>query len=282
MSGDEHHGKGATLPRYQERDQENMAYEFATYEKQGRIAIVTLNRPERLNALHPPAHFELHEIWNEFERDPEVWVGILTGAGDKAFSAGNDLKYTAEHGRTMVRSAESGFGGITNRTTCWKPIIAAVNGYALGGGFEMALACDIIIAADHARLGLPEVRVGLIASAGGVHRLPRMIPHKIAMGHILTGRHMTAQEALRWGIVNEVVPLAELMPTVFQWANEILACAPLSVRASKQAALMGLGHPLDIALSLNYTELLRMLRSEDTVEGPRAFAEKRPPNWQAR
>jgi enoyl-CoA hydratase/carnithine racemase len=259
-----------------------MAYEFATYEKQGRIAIVTLNRPERMNALHPPAHFELHEIWNDFERAPEVWVGILTGAGDKAFSAGNDLKYTAEHGRNMVRSAESGFGGITNRTTCWKPIIAAVNGYALGGGFEMALACDIIIAADHARLGLPEVRVGLIAGAGGVHRLSRMIPHKIAMGHILTGRHMTAQEAHRWGIVNEVVPLAELMPTVFTWANEILACAPLSVRASKQAALMGLGHPLDIALSMNYTEVLRMQRSEDTVEGPRAFAEKRQPDWQAR
>ncbi|MGE3536381.1 MAG: enoyl-CoA hydratase-related protein [Candidatus Tectimicrobiota bacterium] len=259
-----------------------MAYEFARYETQGRIAIVTLNRPERMNALHPPAHFELHEIWNEFERDPEVWVGILTGAGDKAFSAGNDLKYTAEHGRGMVRSAASGFGGIVHRTTCWKPIIAAVNGYALGGGFEMALACDIIIAAEHARLGLPEVRVGLMAAAGGVHRLPRMLPQKIAMGYMLTGKHMTAQEALHWGIVNEVVPAAEVMPTALRWANEILACAPLSVRASKQAALMGLGYPLDIALHVNYTESLKMQRSEDTVEGPRAFAEKRPPNWQGR
>ena len=117
-----------------------MAYEFATYEKKDRIGIVTINRPERMNALHPPANFELHEIWNEFARDPDVWVGILTGAGDKAFSA--------------------------------------VNGYALGGGFEMALACDIIIAADHARLGLPEPRVGLMAGAGGVHRLPRMIPQR--------------------------------------------------------------------------------------------------------
>ena len=143
----------------------------------------------------------------------------------------------------MVRMAESGFGGIANRTTCWKPILAAVNGYALGGGFEMALACDIIIAADHARLGLPEPRVGLMAGAGGVHRLPRMIPQKIAMGYILTGRHMTAQEAHRLGVVNEVVPLAELMPTAMKWANEILECAPISVRASKQAALMGLGHP---------------------------------------
>ena len=266
-----------------------MGYQFATYEKKGRIAIVTINRPERMNALHPPANFELHEIWNDFERDPDVWVGILTGAGDKAFSAGNDLRYTAEHGRDMVRSGESGFGGLANRTTCWKPIIAAVNGYALGGGFEMAMACDIIIAAEHAKLGLPEPRVGLpeprvglMAGAGGVHRLPRMIPQKIAMGYILTGRHMTAQDAHRLGVVNEVVPLAELMPTAIKWANEILECAPLSIRASKQAALMGLGHPLDIALKLSYTEAERMRRSEDTVEGPRAFAEKRKPNWKAR
>src|SRR5437867_1627923 len=194
----------------------------------------------------------------------------------------NDLRYSAEHGRDTLRFAETGFGGLANRTTCWKPILAAVNGYALGGGFEMALACDLIIAADHARLGLPEPRVGLMAGAGGVHRLPRMIPHKIAMGYILTGRHMTAQEAHRLGVVNEVVPLAELMPTAMKWANEILECAPLSIRASKQAALMGLGHPLDIALKLNYTEAERMWRSEDTVEGPRAFAEKRKPNWKAR
>jgi enoyl-CoA hydratase/carnithine racemase len=259
-----------------------MAYEFATYETHGHIAVVTLNRPERLNALHPPAHVELHEIWNDFERNPEVWVGILTGAGEKAFSAGNDLKYTAEHGAHTGRPVASGFGGITNRTTCWKPIIAAVNGFALGGGFEMALACDIIIAADHARLGLPEPRVGLMAAAGGVHRLLRMMPHKIAMGYMLTGRHMTAQEAHRWGIVNEVVPLADLMATVHRWADDILACAPLSIRASKQAALMGLGQPLEIALNLNYTEALKMRHSEDTVEGPRAFAEKRPPRWQGR
>jgi enoyl-CoA hydratase/carnithine racemase len=259
-----------------------MAYEYATYEKKGRIAVVTVNRPERMNALHPPANFELDAIWNDFERDPEVWVGILTGTGDKAFSAGNDLRFTAEHGRDMIRMADSGFGGLTNRMQCWKPIIAAVNGYALGGGFEMALACDIIIAADHARLGLPEPRVGLMAGAGGVHRLPRVIPQKIAMGYILTGRHMTAQEAHRLGVVNEVVPLAQLMTTALGWAEEILACAPLSIRASKQAVMMGSGQPLDVALKLGFTEADRMRRSEDTVEGPRAFAEKRKPNWKAR
>ena len=259
-----------------------MAYEFATYTKEGRIATVTINRPERMNALHPPANLELHDIWNDFQNDPEVWIGILTGSGDRAFSAGNDLKYTAEHGLGGVRVGESGFGGLVKRTDCWKPIIAAVNGFALGGGFEMALACDIIIAADHARLGLPEPRVGLMAGAGGVHRLPRMMPQKIAMGYILTGRHMTAQEAHRWGIVNEVAPLADLMPTVQRWAQDILEGAPLSIRASKQAAMMGLGHPLDIALNLEYTQSTAMRRSEDIVEGPKAFAEKRKPNWKGR
>lgn len=259
-----------------------MAYEFATYEKEGRIATVTINRPERMNALHPPANLELHEIWNDFQNDPEVWIGILTGSGDRAFSAGNDLKYTAEHGLGGVRVGESGFGGLVKRMDCWKPIVAAVNGFALGGGFEMALACDIIIAADHARLGLPEPRVGLMAGAGGVHRLPRMMPQKIAIGYILTGRHMTAQEAHRWGIVNEVVPLADLMPTVHRWAQDILEGAPLSIRASKQAAMMGLGQPLDIALNLEYTQNTIMRRSEDIVEGPKAFAEKRKPNWKGR
>ncbi len=259
-----------------------MACEFATYEKKGRIATVTINRPERMNALHPPANLELHEIWNDFQNDPEVWIGILTGSGDKAFSAGTDGAPTAGRGLGMVRVGESGFGGLAKRTDCWKPIIAAVNGFALGGGFEMALSCDIIIAADHARLGLPEPRVGLMAGAGGVHRLPRMMPQKIAMGYILTGRHMTAQEAHRWGIVNEVVPLADLMPTVDRWAQDILEGAPLSIRASKQAAMMGLGHPLDIALNLEYTQSTTMRRSEDIVEGPKAFAEKRKPNWKGR
>jgi enoyl-CoA hydratase/carnithine racemase len=259
-----------------------MAYHFATYEKKGRLAIVTINRPDRMNALHPPATLELDEIWNDFDADPEVWVGILTGTGDKAFSAGYDLRFAAEQGGGAPRMPENGFGGLTSRARCWKPILAAVNGYALGGGFEMALACDIVVAADHARFGLPEPRVGLMAGAGGVHRLPRMIPQKMAMGYILTGRHMTAQEAHRLGVVNEVVPLAELMPTAIKWATEVLECAPLSVRASKQAAQEGIGHPLDVALRLSFSESERMQRSEDRVEGPRAFAEKRKPQWKGR
>ncbi|MCH9010800.1 MAG: enoyl-CoA hydratase/isomerase family protein, partial [Chloroflexi bacterium] len=171
------------------------------------------------------------------------------------------------------------FGGITSNFTCWKPIIAAVNGFALGGGFELALACDIIIAADHAEVGLPEPRVGLVAGAGGVHRLPRHIPLKIAMGMMLTARRIPIKEAYRLGLVNEVVPLADLMPTAEKWAADILEVAPLSARASKQMATSGLDWPLEIAMSRTYTEYQAAAASEDFVEGPRAFAEKRKPNW---
>ena len=259
-----------------------MPYQYAIYEKKERIAYITINRPEVMNALHYPAHDELWEMWCDFRDDPEMWVAIVTGAGERAFSAGNDLKYTAaQAGRAGLPPLlpPGGFGGITNRFECWKPIIAAVNGYALGGGFEIALACDIIIAAEHARFGLPEPTVGLVAAAGGVHRLPRQIPIKIAMGMILTGRHITAQEAHHLGLVNEVVPLQELMPTAERWAQEIMQCAPLSVRGSKQAAMTGMDLPLPAALNENYYVIQQMFVSEDIVEGPTAFAQKRRPVW---
>lgn len=259
-----------------------MPYQYATYEKKGRVAYVTINRPEVMNALHFPAHEELSEIWSDFRDDSDLWVAIVTGAGERAFSAGNDLKYTVTQmdGTARLRlMPPGGFGGITSRFECWKPIIAAVNGYALGGGFEIALACDIIIAAEHATFGLPEPRVGLLAGAGGVHRLPRQVPLKIAMGMMLTGRHITAQEAYRIGLANEVVPLQELMPTAERWAQEIIECAPLSVRASKQAAMIGLDLPLAAALSQNYPATMQMNVSDDVIEGPRAFAEKRKPVW---
>jgi len=259
-----------------------MAYEYAIYEKQEHIAKITMNRPAVMNAVHPPATAELSAIWDDAIADENVWVIILTGAGDKAFSAGNDLKYTATKGFPSGPLPKGGFGGLTDRTDIWKPLIAAVNGFALGGGFEMALSCDIIIAADHARFGLPEPRVGLAALAGGVHRLPRQMPEKIALGYMLTGRHMTAREAHRWGIVNEVVPLTDLMVTAQRWANEILECAPLSVRATKQAAMMGLGLPLAQALAGSYPAIKQMMSSEDVKEGPKAFAEKRKPNWRAK
>lgn len=257
-----------------------MAYEFINYEKKGRIAYVTINRPERLNALHPPANAELFDAFTSFNDDPDVWVAILTGTGERAFSAGNDLRYTAEHaGDTQRSSVRAPFGGITSDFTCWKPIIAAVNGYALGGGLELAMACDIIIAADHAELGLPEPRVGLVAGAGGVHRLPRHIPLKMAMGMMLTARRIKAEEAYRLGLVNEVVSLEDLMPTAERWANEILEVAPLSARASKQMALSGLDWPYEIAFSRSYSENVKRAAAADTIEGPLAFSEKRQPNW---
>ncbi|MFC1895347.1 enoyl-CoA hydratase-related protein [Thermodesulfobacteriota bacterium] len=263
-----------------------MAYEYILYEKEDRIAYVTINRPEVLNSLHPPAHDELWDVWCDFRDDPELWVAIFTGAGERAFSAGNDLKATAEmfeQGPYLPPLLPpGGFGGITNRFDCSKPIIAAVNGYAMGGGFEMVLSCDIAVAAEHARFALPEPRVGLMAAAGGVHRLPRQIPQKIAMGMILTGKQLTAEEANRFGLVNEVVPMSELKSTAERWAKEVMECSPLSVRASKEAAMMGLDLPLEAAVNNQYYAFQQMMYSEDFIEGPKAFAEKRPPQWKGK
>ena len=260
-----------------------MAYNYVLYEKKGRIAYITINRPEVMNSINPPTTEELWEVWCDFRDDPEVWVAILTGAGDRAFSAGNDLKYQATHPEMHdILPPPGGFGGITNRFECYKPMIAAVNGYALGGGLEMALACDIIIAAEHARLGLPEPTVGLNPGAGGIHRLPRQLPLKVAMGMLLTARHITAQEAYRIGLVNEVVPLDDLIPCAERWAQEIMRCAPISIRSIKEAAMKGLDLPLEAAMN-NKFDLTEMMRhSEDYIEGPKAFSEKREPNWKGK
>jgi enoyl-CoA hydratase/carnithine racemase len=160
-----------------------------------------------------------------------------------------------------------------------KPVLAPVNGVALGGGLELALACDVVVAAEHARLGLPEPRVGFTASDGGIHRLVRQVSLKIAMGLLLTGKMLSADEAYRWGVVNEVVPAADLLTATGRWAEAILECAPLSVRASKQAALSGMGLPLPDAINRRYEYMLRQAASQDSREGPRAFAEKRKPVW---
>ena len=262
--------------------------EFCRYEKKGHVAYLTITRPQVMNSLHPAASRELAGAWDDFAADDDAWVAVFTGEGDRAFSAGNDLKNTAEMSRLPREQRPdqsmppSGFGGITNRFDLFKPIIARVNGFALGGGLEMALACDVIIAADHAELGLPEPRRGLIAGALGVHRLPRAMPLKAAMGHLLTGRHMTAQRGYELGLVNEVVPLAQLDAAVDAWVADIVRCAPLSVRATKEASMKGLEMTLQEASGARYEWEMRRRASEDSVEGPRAFAEKRTPNWTGR
>jgi enoyl-CoA hydratase/carnithine racemase len=259
-------------------------FEFISYEKAHRIAYLTINRPDVMNALHPPASVEMSQAWDDFAADPEVWVAIVTGAGERAFSAGMDLRYRAQNEGERIAMPDSGFGGLTNprKRQINKPIIAAVNGYALGGGLELAMACDIIIASDTAQLGLPEAKRGILPGAGGMHRLPRQIPYRIALGYMLTGRNIPADEAYRWGLVNEVVPPADLMDTARKWAQEILECAPLSVRAIKQAASMGLDMSLEEAYKTRFPAQEAMQGSEDSREGPRAFAERRKPLWQGR
>ena len=253
-------------------------YEFLTVEREEKITTITINRPGVYNALHPPAHFEFDKVFNDFEADPEQWVAIVTGAGNKAFSAGNDLKYQAAGG-TRERPA-SGFGGLTQRFNLAKPVIAAVNGFAMGGGFEIALACDLIVASDNAIFALPEPRVGLAALAGGLHRLPRIIPQKQALGMILSGRRVTAKEGKELGFVNEVTSQEDLMPASKRWAEMILECSPMSVRASKQAVYQGLDKStLKDAINSDYPAVEALYKSADFIEGPKAFSEKRTPRW---
>jgi crotonobetainyl-CoA hydratase len=256
--------------------------EFCKVEREERLWIVTISRPEVMNSLHPPANAELAEVFDDFAADEDAWVAIITGEGDRAFSAGNDLKYTAQGSGELAVGA-AGFGGLTGRYDLWKPVIAAVNGVAMGGGFEIALACDLIIASEQAVFALPEPRVGLAALAGGMQRLPRQIGLKNAMGMLLTGRRVSAAEGRDLGFVNEVVPHAELLAAARRWADQILECAPLSVRASKQVAMQSLDHAsLEEACSAHYAGIRTLLKSEDFREGPRAFAEKRPPQWKGR
>lgn len=259
-----------------------MAYEFITVDREGPVTIFTLNRPEVMNALHSPMHFELDEAFNAFAADPEQWVGIVTGAGERAFSAGNDLKHQAMGG--AMGSPPSGFAGLTSRFDLDKPLIAAVNGVAMGGGFEIALACDIILAAETAVFALPEPKVGLAALAGGLHRLPRQIGLKRAMGMILTARRVPAAEGQALGFVNAVVPAADLMAEARKWAQMICECSPMSIRASKQAVMQGLDQTLPDAIGgqFKFPAVGALFQSEDFREGPMAFAQKRPPVWKGR
>jgi enoyl-CoA hydratase/carnithine racemase len=252
------------------------------YKKEGRIAIFTINRPEAMNALNVETMAELRDAMTEFRDDDELWVGIVTGAGEKAFCGGADIKNTLpfmkEHGRDPWAMPDSIMRGLE----MWKPLVAAINGMALGGGLELALACDIRIVAENARLGTPEVTLGLIPGWGGTQRLPRVIPWCKAAELLLMGKLIDAQEAYRIGLVNKVVPQAEVLATAKEWAQAICKAAPLAVRAAKEAMLRGSAMTIEEGLRLENALVASVMATEDFTEGTTAFVEKRKPNYKAK
>ncbi|MFG2049599.1 enoyl-CoA-hydratase DpgD [Micromonospora sp. NPDC048935] len=259
-----------------------------TFHREGHIGYVTINRPHVLNALDRQTHVELGAVWDEFDADDQLRVAVLSGAGDRAFSVGQDLKELARLDGSGTHAGTSTFGSrgkpgwprLTERFDLSKPVIAKVRGHAFGGGFELALACDVIVAERSASFALPEVRLGLIAGAGGVFRVTRQAPYRVAMGHLLTGRSMSAIRAYELGLVNEVVDADELDACVNAWASDIARCAPLAVRATKEAATKGQSLSLPEAFTARYEWEERRMRSRDAREGPRAFVEKREPEWE--
>lgn len=253
-------------------------FDHILLERRGPVLEVTLDRPTAMNALYSAVHFELHEVWDIFERDPDLWVAIITGAGDRAFCSGNDLKVTAKGGDlTMPRT---GFAGLCERFDRTKPVIAAVNGVAMGGGLEIVLACDLAVAEEKARFALPEVRVGLYAAAGGVQRLTRQIGRKAAMELILTGRHFDAAEALGLGVINERTRDGGALEAARALAARLLENSPSAIRASKEALnkLEEL-ESLETAMAANSRIFGRLMRTKDFREGLTAFADKRKPEW---
>ncbi|MFT3661540.1 MAG: acetyl-CoA acetyltransferase [Gordonia sp. (in: high G+C Gram-positive bacteria)] len=257
------------------------SYSDVAIRRDGRVLEITINRPEARNALRAETNAELDEIFDAYFADPDLWVAILTGAGDKAFSAGNDLAASGGVGALAVPA--NGFAGLTSRRELPKPIVAAVNGFAMGGGLETALACHLIVADEKASFALPEVRVGLVAAAGGLVRLPRTIPTAVARDMLLTGRRLDADEALRYGLVSRVAPHGTVLELAREAAAEILAASPTSVRATIAAAAAADVEPDTVTAVRESVSILdRVIVSQDTIEGITAFVQKREPRWTGR
>jgi len=252
------------------------------YKKEGKIAIFTINRPEAMNALNVETVRELLEAMVDFRDDPKLWVGIVTGAGERAFCGGADIKDTLPFMKEHRRDPWSMPPSIMRGLELWKPLIAAINGMALGGGLELALACDIRIAAENARLGTPEVNLGMIPGWGGTQRLPRAISKCQAAEILLMGKPVDAQEAYRIGLVNKVVPQAEVMATAKEWAGSICQAGPLAVRAAKEAMLKGCDMTLEDGLRLENSLVAYVMGTEDFAEGTKAFVEKRKPEYKGK
>jgi crotonobetainyl-CoA hydratase len=249
------------------------------------VLLVTLDRPPA-NAIDVATSRALHAAFRQLQDEDDLRVAVLTGSGERFFSAGWDLKAAAAGESLEADHGPGGFGGLTELFDLTKPVIAAVNGMALGGGFELALAADLLVAAEHAELALTEVRVGMVADAGGLLRLPQRVPPAVANELLLTGRRMGAAEAHRWGLVNRVVPAADLGAEALRLAREVCRSAPLAVAAVKEIIAATAGSSVEDGFRRmrrgDLPAYRAMLESEDAVEGPRAFAEKRPPRWQGR
>lgn len=255
------------------------------YEKKGQVAYVTLNRPSVLNAMNLEMHRQLLAVWEDFNQDPNLWLAVIGGAGEKAFSVGQDLKELkaryerGEPSSSLGSVGRAGWPRLTERDDIHKPIIAVVDGYALGGGFELALACDLIVASEESVFALPEAKLGLIQGAGGIFRLTRQMPYKKAMEMLLTGSQITAREAEAFGVVNRVVPKAELAAAVDEYVAAILRCSPMATQAIKNIAGESWNKNLAEAFHAGYAAEEQRLQSHDLVEGVEAFLEKRAPVW---
>ncbi|WP_083100992.1 enoyl-CoA hydratase-related protein [Pseudophaeobacter leonis] len=256
-----------------------MSYDFIKTETKGHILVVTMNRPEVYNAVHVDMHNEMADCWDKFAADPDLWVAVLTGAGDKAFTAGNDLKATATGG-SKAKMTETGFAGLSSRFDLEKPIIAAVNGFAMGGGFETALSCDIILASENAKFALPEVKVGFFAAASGVQRLSRYIGRLAAQAVMFTGRTITATEALALGCINEIHPHAQLMEKAMEKAEQLCTVSPSAVKATKRVLNdMALRDGMAGSIAYSREVIADLAKTEDLKEGVNAFVETRAPKW---
>lgn len=257
-------------------------YKNILFDTKDHLAYVTINRPERRNAVDPATSAELKDAFEAFKADDNLWAAVLTGAGEDAFCAGADLVAMAQSlsgggGDAGVMNAP--FGGITRGFECWKPIIAAIHGYCLAGGLEIALSCDIRIAADNSQFGLPEPKRAIIPGATGTQRLPRAVPRAFAMELLLTGDRYDAETALRFGLVSRVVPRADLKDTVDKVAASILENGPLAVRAIKESAVRGMEMKFEDGLALEAQLAGKIFRTKDALEGPTAFSQKRKPSY---